>query len=179
MTHFEEIYEIAADNYGLITAAEAKEIGVTGAELFRWANSGRLVKKGSGVYRIAHYIPTENDKFAEAVALAGPESFLFGETVLAKEGLALVNPSVLTIGSPRRIRRRLPVWIETIQVNDVPTTCYDGIPSQTLAAAILTCKTRIMRSRLLDAIEQGWKRGLITREEYQMLMKENLDGETT
>lgn len=172
MTHFEDIYEIAADNYGLITTAQAKEIGVTGVELSRWVNNGRLAKKGTGVYRVSHYIPTENDKFAEAIALTGPGSFLFGEAVLAKEGLALANPPVLTIGSPRRVRRKLPAWIETVRANGVPTTCYDGIPSQTLASAIQTCKTRIMPSRLLEATEQGWKRGLLNREEFNALMEE-------
>lgn len=36
MTHFDDIYEIAADNYGLVTFAEAKDVSVTGGELDRW-----------------------------------------------------------------------------------------------------------------------------------------------
>ena len=32
MTHFDDIYEVAADNYGLVTFAEAREAGTTGGE---------------------------------------------------------------------------------------------------------------------------------------------------
>ena len=33
MKHFDEIFELAADGYGIVTAAQAREIGVTTGEL--------------------------------------------------------------------------------------------------------------------------------------------------
>ncbi len=177
MSHFEDIYEIAADNYGLITTGEARKAGITGTELSRWVKNGRLIRRGSGVYRLTHYIPTDMDKFAEAVALVGPDSFLFGESVLAKEGLGLVNPPTLTIGTPRRVRRKLPAWIKPVQVEITEITTYDGIPSQSLSEAIQECRSRVMPSRLADATEEAWKRGLLTRESYDNLRRE-LNAET-
>ena len=78
MAHFDDIYELAADNYGLITSAEAKNLGVAKSELNRWVGMGRLLKRGQGVYKLVRYVPTEYDRYAEAVALVGDGSFLFG-----------------------------------------------------------------------------------------------------
>lgn len=108
MAHFDDIYELAADNYGLITSAEAKNLGVAKSELNRWVGMGRLLKRGQGVYKLVRYVPTEYDRYAEAVALVGDGSFLFGEAVLAMHGLALANPRHISVGTTKRVRRELP-----------------------------------------------------------------------
>lgn len=173
MRHFDEIYEIAVDNYGLVTASEAREAGVVGAELNRWVASGRLTRLGHGLYRLVRRTPTELDQYAEAVMQVGGNAFLWGESVLAMHGLALVNPAVLTVGTSRRVRRRLPEWVRTVIVEGpVRSTVYDGIPSQTVADALLTCRASVMRDRLRDAADEARSRGLITRREHEMLKEE-------
>ena len=64
MTIYDDIYEIAADNYGLVTSAEAKGAGASDKELSRIAKDGRLTRIGYGVYRIKHWVPTELDPYA-------------------------------------------------------------------------------------------------------------------
>ena len=81
MTHFDDIYEIAADNYGLVTFAEAREAGATGGELGRWVAQGRLERRGRGTYRLVRRTPTPYDRYAEAVALVGPGSVVWGDSV--------------------------------------------------------------------------------------------------
>lgn len=68
--------------------------------------------------------------------MVGNESFLLGETVLAMHDFALVNPRQFLIGTPKRIRKTLPSWIEAVTVTDKDTTRYEGIPSQTVTEAI-------------------------------------------
>lgn len=46
MTKYDDIYEIAADNYGPVTSSDAASIGVARSELTRYANSGRLERRG-------------------------------------------------------------------------------------------------------------------------------------
>lgn len=169
MKHFDEIYAIAADNYGVVTAAQAREIGVSKTELNRWVDTGRLERRGRGVYKLVMYTPTELDPYAEAVALVGDDSFLLGETVLAMHGLALVNPRKLTIGTPKRIRKVLPSWVEAITVSDKDTTRYEGIPSQTVTEAILDCRGCVLAERLRDAADAARESGLITKSEHQCL----------
>lgn len=172
MTHFDEIYEIAADDYGLITTAEARKAGITRSELKRWVDTGKLLKRGHGVYKLARYAPTEYDRYAEAVALVGNGSFLFGESVLAMHGLALANPSRLTVGTTKRVRKKLPDWVRPIVVTDGGMTHYEGIPSQSIVEAILECKGTVMLERLKDAADDARDEGLITASEHDRLKRE-------
>ena len=137
MAHFDEIYEIAVDNYGLITYAQAREAGLVGAELNRYVADGRLDKRGYGVYKLTRYVPTDYDRFAEAVALVGEGAYLYGDAVLAMHDLALVNPKSITVALPRRSRRKLPDWIRIVvpKINETPNR-YEGIPSQSVADAL-------------------------------------------
>lgn len=172
MTHFDDIYELAADNYGLVTSAEAKSLGVVKSELNRWVGIGRLLKRGQGVYKLVRYVPTEYDRYAEAVALVGDGSFLFGEAVLAMHGLALVNPRRISVGTTKRVRRELPEWVQPVTVSDKMVTSYEGIPSQSIAEAILECRGVVMEERLKSAIEDARREGLITKDEFERLRKE-------
>ena len=172
MAHFDDIYELAADNYGLITSAEAKNLGVAKSELNRWVGMGRLLKRGQGVYKLVRYVPTEYDRYAEAVALVGDGSFLFGEAVLAMHGLALVNPRRISVGTTKRVRRELPEWVQPVTVSGKTVTSYEGIPSQCLAEAILECRGMVMGERLKSAVEDARREGLITKDEFEHLRKE-------
>ena len=172
MAHFDDIYELAADNYGLITSAEAKNLGVAKSELNRWVGMGRLLKRGQGVYKLVRYVPTEYDRYAEAVALVGDGSFLFGEAVLAMNGLALANPRHISVGTTKRVRRELPEWVQPVTVSGRTVTSYEGIPSQSLAEAILECRGIVMGERLKSAVEDARREGLITKDEFEHLRKE-------
>lgn len=57
MAHFDDIYDIAADGYGIITAAQAREAGAAPRELNRWCADGRFLRRGHGVYKLARWMP--------------------------------------------------------------------------------------------------------------------------
>lgn len=85
MTHYDEVYEIAAEGYGIVTAAQACETGVSTGEMRRWCVDEKLFLRGHEVYKIARWAPTPRPAFAEAVALVGDGSFLWGESVLSMQ----------------------------------------------------------------------------------------------
>ena len=173
MAHFDDIYEIAADNYGLVTFAEAKEAGVTGGELDRWVAQGRLVRRGRGTYRLARRIPTPYDRYAEAVALVGPGSVVWGDSVLAMLDLAYENPPVVYVAPARRVRRALPDWVKLVGEPVEERTAYEGVPCQALPEAIRACRGHVLPERLADTVRDARTRGLITRTEAA-----ELEGET-
>lgn len=173
MTKFDDIYETAADNYGIVTAAEAADEGAATSEVSRWVRAGWLDKVGRGVYRLTRYVPTPYDSYAAAVALVGPGSYLYGESVLAMHGLAPTNPKRILVAIPKRVRKRLPDGIEVVRVPAGATvTAYEGIPSQSVQDAILACKGKLMGERLRQAVGNAQRDGLITKAQHDELMEE-------
>lgn len=172
MTHYESLYEVAVDNYGIVTAADAQELGISYKEMSVLTSRGMIERLGYGVYKLVRWVSTANDRFAEAVALVGEGAYLWGEAVLAMHGLALVNPGVITVATPRRVRRSLPAWVKIVPGFGGTVTSYAGIPSQSVPDALRSCQGRVMRDRLVDAARDAWKEGLISRSEMDELVEE-------
>lgn len=173
MTYYDDIYELASENFGLISVAQAREIGIGKQELSKLQSRGKLDRIGHGVYRIKHHTPSPLDIYADAVMLVGTEAYIFGESVLAMHGLASVNPNMISVGTPKRVRKNLPAYIKVIQRKKTDqTTIYDGIPSMTVADAIRHCKGKIMPERLEEALLDAADDGLVTRRDLEALKKE-------
>ena len=91
----------------------------------------------------------------------------------AMHNLALVNPPQIQVAVSRRIRRNLPDWIRIVKrTDDIREELFEGIACQPVADAIRTCRGIVMRERLLDAIEDAARQGLVGRQEYNDLKKE-------
>lgn len=173
MTKFDDIYEIAADNFGLITSSEARDIGVTNNELVQYARRGRIERVGQGVYRLVQRIPEQNDSYALAVTLAGPDAYLYGEAVLGMLGLCPTNPAYLHVATPNRMRKSLPDYIRIVRTPGATAgAVYDGVPCQRVADAIRATMGHMIPDRLADAIERGREEGYITRAEGEALTHE-------
>ena len=173
MTSYAKIYETAADNYGLITNEQAHEIGVSTRNLNDLARRGRLMRLGFGVYQLSHYTPTERDPYAQAVALAGPGAFLYGESVLALLNLTPTNPSRMYIGTPGRMRRTLGNGYRIRQFFSCARVApIEGIAAQTVPDAILAARPTVRTDRLIDSAHEAYRRGIIDEEERDNLIKE-------
>ena len=173
MTKFDDIYEIAADNFGLITSTEAREAGVSNNELVQYAKRGRIERVGQGVYRLVQRVPEPNDAYALAVALVGPGAYLYGEAVLGLLGLCPTNPAYLHVATPNRVRRSLPDYIRVVRTPGVGAgAVYDGVPCQRAADAIRAARAHMLPERLADAAVRGREEGYITRAEGEALADE-------
>ena len=71
VTTYEQIYDEAIGNNGIITARHAKELGTPAIALVKLCKRGRFTRIGHGVYRIDKYFPQETDLYAAAVARVG------------------------------------------------------------------------------------------------------------
>ena len=88
-------------------------------------------------------------------------------------GLALVDPRTFEVATAKRARRKLPAWVDPVPAKEGDrTTCYEGIRSQRVADAIRECRCYVMRGRLLAAVEDARREGLITQKEHDELEKE-------
>lgn len=180
MTSYAKIYDLAADNYGLITNDQAHGIGISTRNLNDLARRGRLNRLGFGVYQLSHYIPTEYDPYAQAVALAGPGAFLYGESVLALLNLTPTNPTRMYIGTPNRMRRKLNKGYHVRQFfTDAKIKPIEGIAAQCIPDAILTARTTIRTDRLIDSVQEAYRRGMIDESTQKVLIKELVTNEKT
>lgn len=173
MTYYDQIYEIAADNYYLISTRDAAEAGIPQVELAKLSHRGKLENIARGLYRLTRYVPHPHDPYAIAVARVGDGAYLYGESVLAMLDLAPTNPSYICVATPNRTRKRLPESIRLKRPSDDDiVTSYEGIPSQSVASAIRSARHTMMDERLKDAAKKAREQGYLLKEEYDKLEKE-------
>ena len=173
MNSYEKIYDESIGNYGLITSARASELGISNMALVLLAQRGRLLHVGRGLYRLAHYVPTEYDGYAQAVMLVGENAYLYGESVIALLNLAPTNPAYFYVAQSGRSRKVLPseIILKTAEPGYAPIL-IQGIRCQRVGDAILAAKDTIPSDRLLDAAREAYRTGHIDKEESQRLISE-------
>ena len=173
MSQYDEICDFAIANYGLVSTAQAADMGVARKDIGEWVKLGRLDRLGRGVYRIAHYYPTEYDQYALAVALVGEGSYIWGDSVLAMHNLALVNPLHVFVATNNRVRRTLPNWIKLVKMpKGARVEVFEGIPCQKLADVLREARGKILTERLQGAVEEAERKGLMKIHEIEDLRKE-------
>ena len=173
MAIIDEIYR-AVDDHGLITSAEARELGISDAELVQQARRGKLLRVGRGVYRVPAWPYQESAPYAEAVKRVGEGAYLYGESVVALLGLAPTDPSKIWVASPRRVRRSLGNGVRVVDRRPGATTFYDGVPSQPVADALRSAVAvgTMDRERCLAAAGEAERLGYLTEAERNSLEKE-------
>ena len=172
-TYRRQLREVALDQYGYITTRDAEDLGVPPVELRKLAARGGIEHVGRGLYRFEDIPKTAGDQYMEAVLLVGNDAYLTHDAVLDLHELGLVNPRRIRVGTPHRVRTRLPDHIEMIRRNLDPEdlTSVEGIPTTTVARALLDCRDLMMGERLAEAARTAAARGLLRRREARETLK--------
>lgn len=167
MKKYDEIWGVAEDNYGIITSAQAAELGVSRQNMRKMENAGMLTRLCHGVYQVKHHVPGPNDVYAAAVAMGGESAYLRGASVAALLNLAPTDPAYIYIGAANRVRRRLPEGYVVKDMKAAETTFYDGIKCQRVADALREARSEgvIEADRVFAAAEKANEKGLLTDEE--------------
>lgn len=162
----------AEDQYGYITTHDATELDIPPVELPKLAATGGLSHIAYGLWRFNDQPRTDRDQFMEAVLRVGVDAYLTHDAVLAFHELAHVNPRRIRIGTPHRARARMPDFVEVVrqQIDPADLTIYEGVPSATIARALIDCREIVMHDRLLDAVATAQRKGLIRTREVQRVL---------
>ncbi|WP_101721058.1 type IV toxin-antitoxin system AbiEi family antitoxin domain-containing protein [Eggerthella timonensis] len=172
MAKIDEIYD-AVDDFGLITSAEARDLGVSNAELTQLARRGKLQRVARGVYRMPVWPYQEASPYAIAVKSAGPDAYLYGESVVALLGLAPIDPGRMWVASPSRVRRRLGEGVQVIGRRPREQVVrYEGVPSQPAADAVKEAAGTMGPFRARQAAEEAARLGYLTQGEKERLVEE-------
>ncbi len=172
-TYRQRAWEIAVGQHGYITTAQAEEEGIPAIELVKLAARGRLHHVARGIYRFDELPPSKFDQYYEAVLRVGDGAFLVGDAVLALHDLALVNPRKIRVGVRLRRRRALPDWLKTVRISaDVEVIEVEGIPTTTVAQAFRDARAYVMTERLIEALPEAVREGLVDEREARALKRE-------
>jgi predicted transcriptional regulator of viral defense system len=173
-TYRRRLWELALDQYGYVTTANAAKLGVPAVELRKLARRGNLDNVARGLYRFPDAPTSGRDAFMEAVLWVGPDAALSHDAVLALHDLASANPRTLRVVTPHRVRKTHQRPDVTIIHDRVPAsdlTVYFRIPSTTVARALLDCRELVRTNRLLEAADEAVRQGLLLKREYEGIVK--------
>ncbi len=178
-THaYDAVHELALDQHGVFTTAQARELGVHPKSVAAMARRGRLSRLSFGVYRdlgapVTHWTEYMSASFWPQ----GVIGVLSHQTALSIMELSDVSPARihLTIPSGYRTRRaRPPVLI--LHRADLPQEdigSVDGVPVTRAARAIRDCARDHLGPALLrQAIDDGFRLGWLSEKEAEALRSE-------
>ena len=171
-TYRRRLHERALDQYGYVTTGDAGDLSVPPVEMRKLAGRGGLQHVAYGLYRFDDIPFSGRDQYMEAVLRVGRDAYLTHDAVLGMHDLGLVNPRRIRVGTPHRVRSRIPEHIQVVQqrLESTDLTVYEGIPSATVARALLDCRGIVMPDRLVDAGREAAARGLLRRSEASRVM---------
>ena len=179
MKKWESLQQAAFESYGIITFAQAMNLGIFPAEIYRWRKKGRLMKVGRGVFRLTSY-PSQGflSDMAALLSLLGKGAYLHGESALALYGLCPVRSYVASVAVQGRFRKRLIP--EGVNIVHSPPGYHpihhDGIACQRPEDAIRSCIGVLERDRLMEAVDEAEDKGLLLVKEAEILRKMVADG---
>lgn len=169
-THaYDTIHELALDQHGVFTAAQAKHLGVDPGTLWAMANRGRIERLSYGVYHDLGAPTTPWTQYMSAVLWPqGVTGVLSHETALALMELSDVNPARIHLTLPLgyRVRRRNPPPVFVLHragLTEGDIGSIEGVPVTTAARAIRDCARThlgpaLLRQALVDGLRTGWLR---------------------
>jgi len=178
------IYQIAVDQMGYFTAAQARAAGVKPVTVVRMAGRGTVERLSWGVYRFPNFPASPYAQFMAAslwpeARRIGIRGVISHASALSIYELSDVNPSQVHITLPKatRFNRTVPSYL-VIHRADLPARDVQqvhGLPVTTPERSIRDCHeaklgTSIVRGAIADAEREGWlKVGEATRLRNELL----------
>ncbi|MCZ7527300.1 MAG: type IV toxin-antitoxin system AbiEi family antitoxin domain-containing protein [Acidimicrobiia bacterium] len=168
------LLEVAGEQRGFVTPADAEAVGVNPVELRKMAARGRLEHIAHGVYRFPTFPRRPNDELMAAVAWTGKRGVVAGRSALALHELCDVNPRRVELAVPPGYRprkaggERYRVRHARLRPRDVEVV--DDVPVVVPAVAIAQAIADHIDPRLIEqAITTGRRRGDIDARDEERL----------
>lgn len=178
VTKLERMREIALDQHGFITTAQALEEDISHPELSTMVARGRIARAAHGVYRVPQVAETEFDQYQLAVLWTGAaEACLSHDTAMEAWGISDINPDRihLTVTRRRRLRRgggeRYVIHHEDLDPKQI--AWWQGIRTVTVPTAIGQCIASGVPSYLIrQALDRAGRTSQLPAAERERLTAE-------
>jgi predicted transcriptional regulator of viral defense system len=177
VTYLEQLRDIALDQHGYVTTAQATNLGVPRPELSKMTARNRIERVAHGVYRIPQVTESQYDPFMLAVLWTGaPEACLSHETALALRETSDINPTKIhvTVNRKRRINRAggKGYILHFQDLEPEQATWFMNMPIVDIATAIEQCIQSGVPGYLIEqAIEAAGKTSALPKPDQERLKK--------
>lgn len=177
---YKALFELALEQYGYVTADDARQLGFGPGHLVDLARRGDLDRVAHGLYRFKVVPVTMRDQLMEATLWPRGLGVISHATALDLWDLCDVNPAKVHVTVPKhgRIRRQVPPAYE-VHVRDLDTadvTRTEGIPVVTVRRAILDGIEAKVGGHLIDqAVDTATRQGLLTAAEREEIAAARTD----
>lgn len=174
-TSYQRILEIAIDQHGYVTTAQARNVGVSDNTLRMMATRGTIERVSWGVYRLPNLPPSEYSQYMEAVLWPGAQTGVIShESALSLYGFSDVNPAQMHITLPtsyrthRDIPRRLQLHHAELDGDEIRRV--EGVPVTIPERTIRDCHAAQLGPRLIrQAIEEAQREGYLAPDDADCL----------
>jgi predicted transcriptional regulator of viral defense system len=169
VTYRQQLWEVALDQHGYVTARDATELGIPRIELVKLGHRGQLIRAGHGIYRFPSLPEDEAGPYMLATLWAGGDGVLSHDTALALHDLCDINPATTHVcvnaathpRAPRRAGGEL-YTVHREQLDETELTWWEGVRIVTPTKAIIQgIDSGVSTALLHQALHQGRARGQI------------------
>ena len=169
-----QLWEVALDQDGFVTTADAHRLGIPVVELGKLAHRGQLGRAGWGIYRFEQLPAGPYAAYRLAVLWAGGRAALSHDTALDLYELCDINPSEihLTVSPAYRPRgkQRGPYVVHHERLTEDQLGWIEGIRAVRPGVAIAQgIRSGVPSHLLAAAIDTARARGLVPRESFDEL----------
>lgn len=175
--NYNRLATIAADQQGLVSAADAREAGIDPHRLVDMERRGVIERVSRGLYRfpLLERDP-EVGQLAEATLWADRRGVLSHDTALDRHGLCDINPAQIhiTIPTTYRLQKTVPKLyrIHRSDLQEGERTLYEGIPIVTPYRAIVEgIETGVRADLLRQAIDTARRLGRVRNQQLGLLRR--------
>jgi len=163
------LFELASEQGGYFTAAQARALGFSKALLAHHAKSGRFLRVHQGLYRLREYPSSPREDVVAAWLVTGREvAVVSHDSALDILGLSDVVPEVvhLTVPRVRRYRSASPgvaIHTTTRRLGKSDVVVRDGIRVTAPARSIIdAAQAGTAPEQIMAAVSQALDRGMAT-----------------
>ena len=161
-----QLYQIAEDQAGCFSLAQAREIGLRRNQIYRGLKRGKFAKAGWGVYRFVQFPASRFEEIHIAMLNAGQHAVVGFQTALYVYDLSDIIPDEIhLILPPTSSRRRTGIRVHTNQLNPKDLTYFEGLLITTVDKTIVDCAfAHVDDEQIRIAVFQSLRRGMTTKQ---------------
>ena len=163
----ERLYDIAEQQAGYFTTAQAQAAGFSPSQLTYHVRRGRFLRVRWGIYRLVLFPSLPHEDLYVAWLQVGPKAVISHESALALYDLSDALPGRIHLIVPRGAsRRRAGLALHTNQIAPEEITTVAGLPVTTVPRTIADVATSGLAEELVvQAVQEAIRRGLTSAEE--------------